>query len=132
MRVYQLDTNIILRYLINDDQEKIRQIQSMIKRAKAGEISLFLSEPIVLESAATLKNYYKFSREKIAELIAILCSLDWLNIENKDIVTSAIHDYEISGLDFADCLLLARVKLYEHRIFTFDEKLKRITAEKSV
>lgn len=128
MRTYQLDTNVILRYLIGDDKQKVKLIQNIKSRAKAGEIDLLLTEPIILESAATLRNYFKYSREKISELLTILCSLDWLTVENKGIVISAIHDYETTGLDFSDCLLLARVKVFGHKIFTFDKKLMEIAS----
>jgi len=127
MSEYQIDTNVILRYLVGDDAKKSTQIKTMMREAKEGNVRLFLSEPIILEVAVGLRNYYKYSKEKIAELLRIICNLELLKIENKDIIISTLHYYETYALDFADCLLLSRVKKYNQKLFSFDEKLVEIS-----
>lgn len=129
MTDYQLDSNVILRFLVGDDVKKRTQVEGLLRQAKEGKVRLIISEPIMLEVAVGLRNYYKYSREKIVELLRIISNLEWLTIENKDSLISTLHYYEQYALDFADCQLLSNIKRYGQKLFSFDKKLMEIASK---
>lgn len=128
MILYQIDTNPLLRYLTKDDLAKVSEVEKIARKAMKGLVHIYLCESVVLETAVVLKNYFKHPKRKIVEFLQILLALDWLEIENFAIVSSAVRLYSAYSLDLVDCLVLARSKILDHKIFTFDRKLRKISS----
>lgn len=127
MTLYQIDTNPLLRYLTKDDLVKASEVEKMARKAAKGLVYIYLCESVILETAVVLKNYFKYPKGKIVELLQILLALNWLEIENFAIVSSAVRLYAVYSLDLVDCLVLARSKILDRKIFTFDRKLRKIS-----
>ncbi len=110
-----IDTNVILRYLLNDISEQAD---------KAGEIidsGAYTLPEIVAEVVYVLTKLYSVPREKISDIVPPI--FDEVEIENKDIVLLALKTFSETKFDFVDSLLLARKELKSETIFTFDKKL---------
>lgn len=97
-----LDTNIILRYLLDDNEEMASAAEQVIQKG-----NVQVSMEIMAEVVYVLKGVYSIERKKIKEKL-----LDFLD--------------EVNAVDFPDCILYAynRVKGYE--IKTFDKKLNKL------
>lgn len=107
-----IDTNYALRYLIQDDIEKAK-----IARDVISEGAYILPESIV-EIVYVLQKGYDVNRKEIA--YAILDLLQDVDIFDKALYEEAVRIYRDSKLDYVDCLLLARHKLFKDRVFSFD------------
>jgi len=114
-----VDTNIILRYLLNDipEQSKIARLE-----LKSGNVKILTQ--VVAEVIYVLSKIYKINRKEISENLLKIFSLDGVIIENEEIVVFAITEYGNSKLDFVDELLYANSKIRGTMVKTFDIDLQ--------
>lgn len=96
-----LDTNILTRYLLNDDP---MQAQAAVALLGSGE-SLFVPTTVWLELAWVL-GCYDCTREEIAGAVRHVLGLPNLQTMDAIALLRALAGYE-GGLDFADALHLA-------------------------
>jgi predicted nucleic-acid-binding protein len=117
--MYLVDTNIILRYLLNDIPE-----QSEIARLelKSGDVKILTQ--VVAEVIYVLSKIYKINRKEISENLLKIFSLDGVIVENEEIVVFAVTEYGYSKLDFVDELLYANSKIRGAMVKTFDSDLQ--------
>ena len=112
-----IDTNVILRLILNDNTE-------MAKRAAEVIASGAYTKPeVIAEVVYVLKNVYSTPKDKIKIIIHGLSSI--IQIENSDCVVHAIDLFANTSLDFVDCLLVAYHILNNETVFTFDKKLNK-------
>lgn len=114
-----LDTNIILRYLLDDNEEMASAAEQAIQKG-----NVQVSIEIMAEVVYVLKGVYGIERKKIME--KLLDFLDEVNAAEPEVLKLGIKTYAEHNLDFPDCILYAynRVKGYE--IKTFDKKLNKL------
>jgi Predicted nucleic-acid-binding protein, contains PIN domain len=114
-----LDTNMVLRYLLNDNREMADEAERVIK-----EGSVLLTIEVIAEVVYVLKGVYSIERGQIAS--CLLEFLSEVNILEEKVVRLGLEIYAEQNLDFVDCILYAynRVKGYE--VKTFDKKLLRL------
>lgn len=112
-----IDANVILRYLLNDNEEMAEQAEQIIQ-----EGACTLPE-IIAEVLYVLKGVYQADRSDISDYLLQL--LDLIYIENKDIIKSALTLYGQSTLDFPDCILISYNWIRSQLVFSFDKKLNR-------
>ncbi|MBR6422846.1 PIN domain-containing protein [bacterium] len=110
-----IDTNVILRYLLNDIPEQADEAAKIIGN---GAISF---PEIIAEVVYVLVKLYSVPREKINEIVSPV--IDEIEFENADVVKAALYYYSHTKFDFVDSLLLARKQILNEDIFTFDKKL---------
>ena len=126
MTKYQIDTNALLRFLINDVPTESKMVKEFFRSAKSHKLEAEICEPVFIETLIVLRNYYKYPKDKTLILLQSIIALDWLTIENFPVLTTALDLYSQSDLDFVDCLILARSKTKQQKIFTFDSKLSKV------
>lgn len=118
-----VDTNVILRYLLNDIPEQADEAAAII------ESGAFTLPEIIAEVIYVLIKLYNIPREEIESII--LPIFDEISIENTDMITTAVSLYSETKFDFVDCIIIARKKILGEDVFTFDKKLaNRLKAEK--
>ena len=123
---YQLDTNALLRFLTNDIPSQRSQVEDLIRKSRLHQVTLHICEPIFIETAVTLKNYFKYPRDKIVSLLGLLINSPELIIENHQLLVQSLDLYADHPLDFVDCILHNRAQTKNHRLFTFDSQLQKI------
>ena len=79
---------------------------------------------VIAEVVYVLKGVYKIGRNEIADTLKEF--MEEISVENQEVVYEALTVYSEKALDFVDCLLLARNKLYSEKIATFDKKLNKL------
>ena len=124
---YQLDTNTLFRFLTNDIPRQRSQVEDLIRKAKRHQVTLHVCEPIFIETAVTLKNYFKYPKNKIVDLLGLLINSSELTIENRQLLIKSLDTYADHALDFVDCVLLMRTQTLNHRLFSFDRHLLSLT-----
>lgn len=99
-----LDTNILARYYIADagDAEASRQHELARRLIESGQ-PLMVCKTVLLEFEWLLRGYYGFSAAEVATVMAHLCALPNMLIEDRDTVTHALS-HCTAGLEFADAL----------------------------
>ena len=116
-----LDANMILRFLLKDDEPSAMTVRNLIK----SESVLILPE-IIAEVVYVMTKVYRY--ERIRTTAGLTAFLNYQNIvtEKSDIVFKALQYFGNTSLDFADCLLCAYHTVAGYEICTFDKKLNNL------
>ena len=116
-----VDANVILRYLLNDNQEMAQQAKAVI------EGGAYTKPEIIAEVVYVLKGVYHATRADIRVFIQEM--LNSVRCVESEAVTYAVDVYADTSLDFVDCLLIAYHVLGKEDVFTFDKsRAKRLNA----
>ena len=118
-----LDTNMILRYLLNDN-EKMRETAK--KYLCAGNVWITLE--VAAELVYVLNGVYKLERKAIAE--KIIRFLNVADCKESAVLQLALNTYALHNLDFVVCILYAYNEVKGIEIATFDKKLLRLLDNK--
>ena len=97
-----VDTNIFLRFFLNDHKTHSPAANRLFKEANKGKISLITNSLIVAEIIFTLDSFYKLSKQNIIEKIHAIMFFEGLEITEKNILIHAISIYEKKNIDFID------------------------------
>jgi predicted nucleic-acid-binding protein len=125
-----LDTNALLRLLLNDIPEQHQAIKELL--AKGSFFSV--ADIAIIELVFVLERYYGFSRTQVAEAVTGLAQLKGITC-NRVLFEKALPVYtEHSALSFEDCYLATCAVLGNAEpLWTFDKKLARqLTSARSV
>ena len=100
-----LDTNVLVRYLVQDDPRQSRQASALIDRAAAQEKAMFINHVVMCELAWVLGHGYGYARTALAEVIEKILLGRQFEIDKKNLVWTALTAFKASRADFADCLI---------------------------
>ena len=112
-----LDTNILARYLLDDEPVQARAARRLLADAKA---EYWIPVTVVLELAWVLRKG-DAPRSVVMERLRDLLSLRNVRVQNADLVFQALR-WSAQGMDLADALHLVLSGKAE-RFATFDEAL---------
>ncbi len=110
-----LDTNTILRYLLNDNERQASLIAEIIRT------DVCTTTEVIAEATYVLSSVYKIPRNDISWMIH--CVLLDVKVDNLKSVRYALGLYNQTNLDFVDCLLVAYHKVLGLDVLSFDRKL---------
>ena len=123
-----VDTSVILRILIKDDELKSRAAVNLLKRAGEKDLILYLLPVAVLETVWVLEKVYAFSRKDVREVVEAILNTPELKVEQEAVFRKALQAYVEKNIKFADAVMgyWGLDKGYT-AVFTYDEKdFKRI------
>jgi len=122
-----LDTNVVLRYLLQDDPKQARQANQIVNRHLSEQNPGFISLVTVLEIVWVLRSLLKQTPSEIAGHIEHLLAADSLQVQNEQQVFEAAFALKRGTGEFEDALigaLNAWAKCV--RTLTFDRKAARL------
>ena len=123
MREAFLDTNLFIRFLTNDDEEKANRVALLLHEAAEGNVQLVTTEMVLAEVVWVLESAYKVERSWVAALLLGILATPGLEVINSSLVARAIELYKAKGIDFVDGYVAATM---ERRgiedIYSFDRK----------
>lgn len=100
-----LDTNVILRYLLQGDPVQSRSANRIIDRQLTEQDPGFISLVTVLEIVWVLRSLLKQSPAQIAAQIERLLAADTIQIQNEQQVFEAAYALKRSTGEFEDALI---------------------------
>jgi predicted nucleic-acid-binding protein len=101
-----LDTNVIVRYLTQDDPRQGELANKMISKSSSQGELLWISQITLCETIWVLERSYKISKEEVINILNILLQTQELVFENHDIVWQALQDFQTcQTVGFVDCLI---------------------------
>jgi len=124
--VIALDTNVLVRFLAQDDPLQAQLATNMIDQLR-DDAQGFVSREVLIEFVWVLERAYRLGRADIAVALDGLLSATELNIEGSDEVAPALELYRHNGFGFADLMIAAaarRAGAFE--MVTFDRKAARL------
>ena len=122
-----VDTNVILRYLLRDDEALFQKASAVLEKVRVGEGKVVILESVLTECVYVLLKVYGVNRPDIAEKLGGV--LYYKGVANPD-KQESIDTLKLFGethLSFVDCLLCTKSKNSSMPMITFDEDLKNIS-----
>ncbi len=99
-----LDTNVLVRYLMQDDPRQSPRATQLIEALSAEEPG-FVPVVALVELVWVLSGSYGLDRKQIATVLDTLLRSKELVIDRADLVAQAVKRYSTAGADFADALI---------------------------
>ena len=103
-----LDTNVLVRFLVQDDQAQFERAQKLIGRESRTGGSVLISLVVLLETEWVLRSRYGLHKSEIIATFSALLASAELHFEDEHSVEEALFVWKDSSADFADCLIGAR------------------------
>lgn len=100
-----LDTNVLIRYLVQDDKKQSAAASKFIESNCTEDSPCFIGTISLCELAWVLESGYGQSRLQIAGIIEQLLQVSELEVMDSEVVWRALDDYKTSNADFPDHLL---------------------------
>ena len=123
VKVAVIDTNVLIRYLTNDEPQKAKAVESLLNKASDGELRIFIPSIVIAELVWVLESYYRMEAEGIAELVEAILSTPGVEVTDKGIIASALKLYRDNSIDLIDAWIISFVKERDIKtIYTFDKK----------
>ena len=128
-----IDTNVLVRLLIEDDEEQTRRARRLVDQAEARGDAVLVSSPVVLEAEWVLRSRYGLGRDEVLTLFHAALSVPTLWFEGEAALEEALHEWADSACGLADCLIAAHNRRMGCRFTaTFDTKAAKLTAMRLV
>ena len=119
-----LDTNVLLRFLVGDNQSQQKQAIEWFKQAENGRRKIIILPLVVAETVFVLENFYERSRSDIVEALDIFLAQKWLTIENRSVLRG-LWKWYLEGFHFVDSYLLSWNDVYRGGVLTFDQRMNK-------
>lgn len=100
-----LDTNVLLRALLNDNREQSDIAQQLLATLEDNKEKCFLPNLVLCELAWTLRSSFKRSRAETIEVLESLLETEVFEFENRSAVVAAVQQMAVGQADFADYLM---------------------------
>lgn len=127
MTVFGLDTNVLVRFLLQDDLEQAEYARRVIEEALAAGEPVAVGLLVILETEWVLRSCAKLDKKTVITTFRMLLESRDLRIEHEESLEHALYLYENNTADFADCLLATRYKRSGcSAMLTFDRKAATI------
>ncbi len=121
-----IDTNVLVRFLVEDDEAQAAAVNSLLSRARRQGETVFISLLVLLETEWVLRSAYRSSRAGILAAFESLLATDVFECEESDVVRQALEKYRNGPGDFADYLIAGLHAARGCReTVTFDHALRR-------
>lgn len=116
-----LDTNVLLRYILNDDEEQSKVVADILKQLTEKNPA-FVSLIVLVELTWVLQGRQGFSKKVTCTTIKNLLNTKELKIEHEDTLLSEFSKIDFTKTDIADWLIgvSGKVAGCDHTI-TFDK-----------
>lgn len=114
-----VDTSVILRILVKDDDAKRRACERLIKETRG----LHILPVSIMEIVWVLEKLYKLDRSNIRELVESIMNTPGLKVEIDGVFRSALIAYEKTNIKFADAVMAHwGMERGLDTVYTYDEK----------
>ena len=117
-----LDTNVLVRYVVQDDIAQLGAAKRLIGRGVAQGLSIFIPVTVALELEWVLRASFGYVKDDVLQVLSNLLSAAELTFESERALEAALQLYREGTADFADCLHVALATLAgEQPLWTFDK-----------
>jgi predicted nucleic-acid-binding protein len=103
--VKALDTNVIVRFLLNDDKSQGRKARRLLQDAETSGDRLLITRPVVLESIWVLSAVYEFTRDEILRALELLLQMPVLEFDDYDAMQQLVRLGRTTRADLSDLLI---------------------------
>jgi predicted nucleic-acid-binding protein len=121
-----IDTNILIRFLVGDDDLQSKTVYSIFKKAESEKREFFVPLLVVLEMIWVLESVYEISRTDILDAINDLLLMPIFKFDQQAAVQQLLHIARGNSYDLSDLLIALSAKINScETVLTFDKKASK-------
>jgi predicted nucleic-acid-binding protein len=101
-----LDTNVIVRYIMQDDLVQSRKATRLVEEKLSSETPGYITLVTLAEVIWVLKSVYEIARKDLINLVGMLLATKQIRTERAATVYRAVRVFDSGRADFSDALIL--------------------------
>lgn len=99
-----LDTNVLVRWLVADDDAQTARVQALLESGRSAGKAFFVPTTVLLELEWVLRSRYGLDKPALLLALNALLETQELDIQAEPALERALHLYRQGRAEFADCL----------------------------
>ena len=119
-----VDTNLIIRYLVQDHEKHARTAGRLFDACDRGEVVIVVLAAVLAECVFVLESFYEHPRTDIASALSRLISSPGVEIGDVEVHLDAVNRYKRTKVHFVDCLIAASAVAENTSVATFDQDFR--------
>lgn len=128
-----LDTNALVRYVVEDDLAQLTAAKRLIRKCVSEGQTLFVPVTVTLELEWVLRASFEYTKDKVMHVLSSLFSAAELTFESERALEVALQLYREGSADFADCLHVAlAAQAGELPLWTFDKRAAKVNGAQAI
>ena len=121
-----IDTNILIRFLVGDDELQAKKVYSIFKKTESEKKELFVPLLVVLEMIWVLESVYDISRTELLDSISDLLLMPIFKFDQQSALQQLVHSAQGNKYDLSDLLIAHSAKVNGcEAVITFDKKASK-------
>ena len=120
-----VDTNLIVRYLVQDHDKHARAAGKLFDACDRGDVGIVVLPVVLAECLFVLESFYKHPRTDIASALGRLISSPGVEISEVTVHLDALNRYKRTKAHFVDCLIAATAVAKNVSVATFDQDFRK-------
>lgn len=106
-----LDTNVVIRYLVQDDKKQSAAATRFIEKSLTAEIPGYINHITLCEIVWVLQRCYGVTKQQVREIVEGLLTTKQLVVDNIEVTWKALRTYDSHKAGFCDALI-AQANIY--------------------
>ena len=123
--VYLLDTNIIIRFLVGDNEEHLEISTQYFEQIEQGSMEVEILSDVLMEAFFVLTKFYKVPKVEVISDLKTILSFEGVVNKDKVILFETLSIIENKNIDFVDALICAKCKFQNYEKLSFDKDLNK-------
>jgi len=121
-----LDTNALVRLLIDDDEKQAGIVKELIVSTENQGRKILILTEVLIETVWVLESVYECTREDIYSFLETLAHTSVFTLSEPKIVINTIRHFKKGG-DFADLIIVLQALNHQaKKLLSFDKKLQKL------
>ena len=122
-----VDTNLIVRYLVQDHEKHAKAAGRLLEACDRGEVVIVVLPAVLAECVFVLESFYEHPRADIASALSRFVSSPGIEISEVAIHLDALERYKRTKIHFVDCLIAATAAAENVAVASFDQDFRKFT-----
>ena len=125
---YVLDTNILLDFFIDRDNNRHRDCDSLIAKVKAGEIKVAILAVVMAETVWVMGSFYKIDRKDVAKTLEPLMQMKGVEVVEKYQWKRVFGDYSKTKVKFVDSMIanIKQVREGKWKVVSYNKEFDKL------
>jgi len=120
-----VDTNLIVRYLVQDHEKQVKAAEKLFEACDRGQIEIVVLPEVLAECVFVLESFYEQGREDIATALGRFISSPGVAIPDLTTHLEALARYRKTRCHYVDCVIAATAAAEGMSVASFDQDFKK-------
>ncbi len=122
-----IDTNVLVRYIAQDDVAQSRRASTLIEKECTADKPGLVGLIVLVEVVWVSESVYNATKAQVTEIVRRILSIKQLAVQDAEVAWKALRLFEANNADFADCIVACSATSEGcNQVMTFDKQAAKI------